>query len=389
MAPEATESATRGGEGGPTRLSRKTAKQRTLDLIKSLEPEDDERTGISKKISWILRHGAQKVNVKMDAEGWVKVSDLLNTEILEDVSEELLMAVIVDSNAQKLRYKLKDGPDGQLIKAYSKTERKATTGSIDLPMQAQSKSEVGLRQDAPAFVPSGAFSPAAAMSQLGYPWPLAGGFGFPPMMPQWPGAYPPMAPPFMMEGAAGVPPGRYRGRIKSFNPEKGFGFIECPETHAQFSRDVFLHKAQFGDMTVGTEVTFLVETNKQGMPQAKDLAPLGGPVPSGQGKGGRGKSGKGGGRGKGGRGQGKGGERAERGSKGTSKAAPTSGEPGPTTSATSEAPTAETAAAEAPVTGSPSPEVPPAEAPAVDVAKEAPAAEAPLAEAPSTGAPAA
>merc|ERR1719189_1140528 len=122
-------------------------------------------------------------------------------------------------------------------------------------------------------------------------------------MPQWPGNYPPMAP-FMMEPPAAVPPGRYRGRIKSFNPEKGFGFIECPETYAQFNRDVFLHKAQFGDMTVGTEVTFLVETNKQGMPQAKDLAPLGaaGAVP-GSAKGrGKGKAGKGkvtGGRGKG------------------------------------------------------------------------------------------
>eukprot|EP00969_Alexandrium_andersonii_P163773 7238622-Alexandrium_andersonii.AAC.1 len=78
------------------------AKQRTLELIKSLEPDDDQRTGISKKVSWILRHGAQKVNVKMDAEGWVKVSDLLSCDILDDVTQETLMAVIVDSNQQKL-----------------------------------------------------------------------------------------------------------------------------------------------------------------------------------------------------------------------------------------------------------------------------------------------
>merc|ERR1711974_404344 len=61
------------------------------------------------------------------------------------------------------------------------------------------------------------------------------------------------------------------GRIKSFNSEKGFGFIECAATFAQFGRDVFLHKAQVGDMRVGTMVTFTYEVNKQGMPQAKEV----------------------------------------------------------------------------------------------------------------------
>jgi len=291
MAPEAAEAPAR---------ARKMSKQRTLELIKSLEPDDDERTGISKKVSWILRHGAQKVNVKMDTEGWVKVDDLLSADILEDVSQETLMAVIVDKNAQKLRYKLKETPEGMFVKAYSKTERKATSGALAGEQPEKRGSGGGLRQEAQPFVPSGAFSPGD-LPQLGYPWPLAGSFGFSPMM-QWPGVYP-MAP-FPMEGAPGVG-GRYRGRIKSFNVEKGFGFIECAETHAQFNRDVFLHKAQFGDMQVGTEVTFLVETNRQGMPQAKDLTALGAPdaAAAGSGKAGRGK-GKGAGRGKGGGGKG-------------------------------------------------------------------------------------
>lgn len=67
---------------------------------------------------------------------------------------------------------------------------------------------------------------------------------------------------------------RFEGRVKSFNHKQGFGFIESPEAHAIFGRDVFLHKAQIGDFKVGSLVSYFVETNKQGMPQARDLASL-------------------------------------------------------------------------------------------------------------------
>jgi len=69
--------------------------------------------------------------------------------------------------------------------------------------------------------------------------------------------------------------GKYVGRVKSFNPEKGFGFIECPQTWQLHQRDVFLHKAQIGDMAVGQYVTFSCEVNKQNMPQAKDVQQMG------------------------------------------------------------------------------------------------------------------
>jgi len=372
MAPPTSPEAT---AAPPTKGNRKSSKLRTLELIKSLEADDDERTAISKKISWILRHGAQKVNVKVDDEGWVKVSDLLETEILEEVSKDTLMAVIVDSNAQKLRYKLKD--DCQYIKAYSKAERKSTTEAVMPPAAAEKdrKGQGTLRQDAPAFVPSGSYGSASGLSQpgyLGYPWPMLGGFGFPPMVPQWPGGYP--VPPFMMDGSSGTPGGtaRYRGTIKSFNPEKGFGFIECAETYAQFNRDVFLHKAQFGDMTVNTEVTFLVETNKQGMPQAKDLQVFGtaGGAKGSAGKGGRGK-GKGG-RGKGGKGEAKGAGKAERGSKGNGKEAQQQSAEEPSAAASDvPAPSAE----EEKVTDAPVAAVPPTETSTTEAAaSDAPAA---------------
>lgn len=297
--------------------AKKASKQRMLDQIRSLEDDDDERTQISKKISWILRHGARKVNIKTVEDGWVKVSDLMKVEILEEIPEQTIKQVIAESNAQKLRYELKESPDGQLIKAISKSDRKSISigNAIGGPTApAASSDHHALREDAPAFVPSQPLGAHMMMPpQLGYPWPYGAGFGFPPMMPgaspmmQWPGAYPY---PFMPESGAApsIAPGQFRGRIKSFNAEKGFGFIECAETQAQYGRDVFLHKAHMGAMTVGSEVRFIVETNKQGMPQAKSVTPLGGPVQGGgKGVGGKGGKGKGGGRGKGGKGRGDGG----------------------------------------------------------------------------------
>merc|ERR1719456_1006210 len=69
----------------------------------------------------------------------------------------------------------------------------------------------------------------------------------------------------------GAATGRFQGRIKSFNVQKGFGFIECPEAHQIYGRDVFLHKAQIGQFQIGSQVSFAVEMNKQNMPQARDL----------------------------------------------------------------------------------------------------------------------
>jgi cold shock CspA family protein len=76
----------------------------------------------------------------------------------------------------------------------------------------------------------------------------------------------------MMPHGLGAATGRFHGRIKSFNAQKGFGFIECPEAHAVYGRDVFLHKAQIGDFNIGSELSFAVEMNKSNMPQARDLA---------------------------------------------------------------------------------------------------------------------
>ena len=98
--------------------------QRTLEQQMSLKPGDDERTEISKKISWILRHGAKKVNVNIDEFGWVNVNDLLSSEILGGTTEDKLLAMINESNVQKTRYEMEDDPNGgKRVRAISKSRR--------------------------------------------------------------------------------------------------------------------------------------------------------------------------------------------------------------------------------------------------------------------------
>ena len=67
---------------------------------------------------------------------------------------------------------------------------------------------------------------------------------------------------------------RFEGSIKTWNDERGFGFIE--PTHG--GQEVFVHvKAfpqRFGRPQVGQQVTFEVELNRDGRKRAKAVQPL-------------------------------------------------------------------------------------------------------------------
>lgn len=66
-------------------------------------------------------------------------------------------------------------------------------------------------------------------------------------------------------------PERCVGVIKSFFPDKQFGFIACPELYELYGRDVFLSSVQLGVFGIGSNVSFLVTLGKDGQPQAQDL----------------------------------------------------------------------------------------------------------------------
>lgn len=71
-------------------------------------------------------------------------------------------------------------------------------------------------------------------------------------------------------------PKRFIGQVKSFAPQQGYGFIQCDDTFNEFGCDVFLHKNEVqkglvGKASVGDKVTFKVDLNAQGRPQATDV----------------------------------------------------------------------------------------------------------------------
>lgn len=73
-------------------------------------------------------------------------------------------------------------------------------------------------------------------------------------------------------------PGRMHGMIKSYQLDKGFGFISCDKTRTLFQRDVFIHRKEMTRVDfiepqnlVGTPVTFLVQLQQDGHPQALSI----------------------------------------------------------------------------------------------------------------------
>lgn len=91
-------------------------------------------------------------------------------------------------------------------------------------------------------------------------------------------------PPPQMTPVTGLTDRRFEGQISSFFQEKGFGFIRCNELRASFpDKDVFLHRNQLGNFKEGDMVSFSCSLNRQGKPQAMELAPSGDPAPQPQG----------------------------------------------------------------------------------------------------------
>lgn len=63
----------------------------------------------------------------------------------------------------------------------------------------------------------------------------------------------------------------YVGTVKEYWPDKGFGFIACPETQMVFQSDIFLHKNEVekNSLVKGNRVTFSVQVNNKNRPQAR------------------------------------------------------------------------------------------------------------------------
>uniref|UniRef100_A0A6M2DNV4 2'-phosphotransferase n=1 Tax=Xenopsylla cheopis TaxID=163159 RepID=A0A6M2DNV4_XENCH len=81
----------------------------------SLITSDD--CSISRRLSWLLRHGAQKVDIFISDEGFIKVHDILRHQSFKDITLEDILRVV--SNNDKQRFSVRKNPgNGELeIKA--------------------------------------------------------------------------------------------------------------------------------------------------------------------------------------------------------------------------------------------------------------------------------
>lgn len=69
---------------------------------------DKETVSASKKLSWLLRHGATEAGVKLDPEGWARIDDVLRTLRMSRAMFDLA----VETNEKK-RFEV----DGELVRA--------------------------------------------------------------------------------------------------------------------------------------------------------------------------------------------------------------------------------------------------------------------------------
>ena len=68
---------------------------------------------------------------------------------------------------------------------------------------------------------------------------------------------------------------RWFGRVKSYEPGNGYGFIECAEAYEEFGRDVYLNghelrKLDIKTIPVGAEIVFQLDV-REGQPRATNL----------------------------------------------------------------------------------------------------------------------
>eukprot|EP01084_Bolivina_argentea_P227926 385034_1 len=74
-------------------------------------------TKVSKTLSWILRHGANKINLNIGNDGFINVNQLLNTQIMKSYNIQFDDIVSIVKNDTKGRYLMKETNNKWKIRA--------------------------------------------------------------------------------------------------------------------------------------------------------------------------------------------------------------------------------------------------------------------------------
>merc|ERR1712048_1103667 len=67
---------------------------------------------------------------------------------------------------------------------------------------------------------------------------------------------------------------QFTGTVKSYNEQKGWGFIDCSEAKSIYKKDIFFHKREVEgvEFSVGDAVEFTIQLSSEGRPEASGLA---------------------------------------------------------------------------------------------------------------------
>jgi 2'-phosphotransferase len=95
---------------------------------KSSSNLDNKMIRVSKKMSWILRHGAKEVGLTMDSNARVLMSDFLNLNEMNGITLEDIMTVV--ENNDKKRFEV-DTINGNLMIYAKQGHNKSLDGTID------------------------------------------------------------------------------------------------------------------------------------------------------------------------------------------------------------------------------------------------------------------
>lgn len=77
--------------------------------------EDDAHISLSRKLTWILRHGPAVAHVKIDNQGWVDVAQLLQSPVMRAFKPSVHMIRHIVVTCKKQRFELKDSNDGKVL----------------------------------------------------------------------------------------------------------------------------------------------------------------------------------------------------------------------------------------------------------------------------------
>jgi uncharacterized protein YlaN (UPF0358 family) len=105
-----------------------TVQSKLEEKIKILK-SDDERTKLSKRLTFVVRRGADRYGVKKEDDGFMSLSEIIKLQIedapvFEKVTEAQLWSLAKESNTDKKRYELKEDGNKKLIKASDRTSAK-------------------------------------------------------------------------------------------------------------------------------------------------------------------------------------------------------------------------------------------------------------------------